>query len=213
MKCRKRFWELKLPAAALAFVIALPATCSGQVTPAVVVPGSEISTAPETTADDISVGGKTLHQWRSIFGVEQTPGDGDTIFSQPVAVPSGESNGPSISAPAAPVQTAGREAVAEIIRKTQQAYWMRMSVIADNLANADTVGYKRNCTLLDTRTDFSQGRLKKTGRMLDIAIQGQGLPASQRSRRKEYILHPGREPFCLMRTVILPSVRAQRIGS
>ena len=80
----------------------------------------------------------------------------------------------------------------------------QLEVIANNLANVDTVGFKRDLavcqaqyaegieegidtpwtggladqgggTLLQqTATDFSEGHLKQTGRKLDMAIQGEG---------------------------------------
>lgn len=80
----------------------------------------------------------------------------------------------------------------------------RLEVIANNLANIDTVGFKKDLAvaqarfaegieeglvtpwvgdledqgggtmLKQTATDFSEGRLKETKRKLDIAIQGEG---------------------------------------
>ncbi|MGD9128344.1 MAG: flagellar hook basal-body protein, partial [Planctomycetia bacterium] len=80
----------------------------------------------------------------------------------------------------------------------------RLEVIANNLANIDTVGFKKDLAvcqarfaegvqeglelpwmgglvdqgggikLKQTATDFSEGRLKETHRKLDMAIQGEG---------------------------------------
>lgn len=67
-------------------------------------------------------------------------------------------------------------------------------VIAHNLANASTAGYKRRCSVFtkalaaqneqidgtgeeaasDSVLDFSQGHLRHTGRTLDVALQGEG---------------------------------------
>jgi flagellar basal-body rod protein FlgG len=67
----------------------------------------------------------------------------------------------------------------------------RISVIANNLSNAQTMGFKkdvpifqdiffheqerlRNQKMEATRTDFSQGELVRTGNDLDLAITGEG---------------------------------------
>lgn len=67
----------------------------------------------------------------------------------------------------------------------------RLDSIASNLANLETVGFKRATTAaheflidrqsgpvrgqsLETRVDFSQGNLRRTGRELDLALFGEG---------------------------------------
>jgi len=85
-----------------------------------------------------------------------------------------------------------------------QAQSQRLEVIANNLANVDTVGFKRELALfqaryaeaieqgqavpgtgsiedvgggvavLETKTDFSPGPLKRTGIPTDVAIEGEG---------------------------------------
>lgn len=57
---------------------------------------------------------------------------------------------------------------------------LKLDMIANNLANANTVGFKGdilsfNDTLKATRTiDFSQGPFRNTGNKLDVAIEGKG---------------------------------------
>ncbi len=56
----------------------------------------------------------------------------------------------------------------------------RMDSISNNLANANTVGFKQDKVSFEdyiinsVQTDFSQGPLKVTGRDLDVALQGKG---------------------------------------
>ncbi len=75
----------------------------------------------------------------------------------------------------------------------------QMEVISQNIANADTIGYKKDSvsfkdylvsadainnqdgrimtTLATVKTDFSAGNIIKTGRALDIAVDGRGFIA------------------------------------
>lgn len=64
----------------------------------------------------------------------------------------------------------------------------RLGVATNNLANAGTVGYKRDSLLFESflaesgdyvvplgvKTDFSHGTMKNTGNTLDIALEGDG---------------------------------------
>jgi flagellar basal-body rod protein FlgF len=63
-------------------------------------------------------------------------------------------------------------------------YERRQEVVANNLANADTNGFRAErvfarllegeLPVIDTRTDFQAGALKQTGNPLDIALGGEG---------------------------------------
>ncbi len=209
MKHRKIFLVILLLAAIGAHFTIVPSMGLGAESVATVA--KEKPVAQETSPDKISVGGKSLKQWRTIFGITQKQSDerpdSGTIFSKPAAVPIIKPVVPSSVTPRTP-QPAGRQTAQRIIRDAQKTLWTRLAVIANNLTNADTVGYKRNRTLLvgndthvaiqgndwskqgqlaaagisangggpvlEIQTDFRQGRLKKTGRMLDIAIEGKG---------------------------------------
>lgn len=165
-------------------------------------------TSEAATPDTIKAGGKSLSQWRAIFGETSKSPQPTPFFSKPAAAAMPQGN---IAASANTPSLAGREGrrtVERIVHDAQKTYWTRLAVIANNLANADTVAYKRNRTLLEgveswseakgndwsrqgqmaaagiapsgggpvlnIQTDFRQGRLIKTGQMLDIAIEGKG---------------------------------------
>ena len=162
------------------------------------------------TPDTIKAGGKSLSQWRAIFGTGKKSSDALTIANVPITRSTITTNlAPhSTSSRSRPPKSEGRRTVERIVRDAQKVYWSKLAVIANNLANADTVAFKRNHTLLEgaefrvdrrgnleellgqmamaaitatvsvpilnVQADFSQGRLLKTGRMLDIAIEGKG---------------------------------------
>ena len=167
-------------------------------------------TQKAATPDTIKAGGKSLSQWRAIFGESEKNSNSLTITNVPITRSTITTNlAPhSISSRSQPPESAGRRTVGRIVRDAQKVYWTRLAVIVNNLANADTVAYKRNRTLLEgaefrvdgrgnlkevlkqmataaitatvgvpvlsIQTDFRQGRLLKTGHMLDIAIEGKG---------------------------------------
>jgi flagellar basal-body rod protein FlgG len=59
------------------------------------------------------------------------------------------------------------------------ALWQRHEVLANNLANISTTGFKRDDVLLGPGgqaqwTDFAQGAIEATGRNLDVALNGDG---------------------------------------
>lgn len=73
----------------------------------------------------------------------------------------------------------------------QRSLFQRLEAVSNNVANADTNGFKSELAVympnatkvdgkqlpfpaMDLATDLSQGRLKETGRQLDVAINGQG---------------------------------------
>ena len=89
-----------------------------------------------------------------------------------------------------------------------QVLWHRQEVLANNLANASTPGFKRDdLVILAGRqapftsgnaetvsdvppmlqwTDFSQGEIRSTGRSLDVAIDGRGFLVVQTARGERY---------------------------
>lgn len=90
---------------------------------------------------------------------------------------------------------------------SMQAQWLRQEVIANNLANATTTGFKRDDIVIrggaqgmpgtgggDTSpapptiqwTDYSQGEIRPTGRSLDVAIDGNGFLAVQTPQGERY---------------------------
>ena len=175
------------------------------------------------TPDTVKAGGKSLSQWRAIFGTGKKSSDALTITSVPVTrnTITTKLTPHSISSRSRLPESEGLQTVERIVRDAQKVYWIRLAVIANNLANADTVAYKRNRTLLEgaecwseakgndwstrgqmaaagitpsgggpvlnIRTDFRQGRLIKTGHMLDIAIEGKGFFQVVDSRTGETI--------------------------
>ncbi len=59
------------------------------------------------------------------------------------------------------------------------ALWQRHEVLANNLANSATAGFKRDDVMRGAAgqvqwTDFSQGPIQETGRALDVALNGPG---------------------------------------
>ncbi len=228
MKRRKSLIVMSLFAAALVLPSVMPSTAACDEPQA-----ADVKAKPKketATPDNISVGGKTLSQWRALFGAStQKQGDG-MIFSQPAADTTSAKaikkkntqtqRNYSFQTLLAP-QPEERQTAQRIIRDAQKVYWTRLAIIANNLANADTVAYKRNRTLLEgiksladmksndwstqgqiatagiappgggpvlkIQTDFRQGRLKKTGHMLDIAIEGKGFLQVVNSRNGETI--------------------------
>lgn len=91
---------------------------------------------------------------------------------------------------------------------SMQAQWQRHEVIANNLANATTTGFKRDDLLILSSaqglpgtggadpslsalptiqwTDYSQGEIRPTGRSLDVAIDGNGFLAVQTLQGERY---------------------------
>lgn len=80
----------------------------------------------------------------------------------------------------------GNDAYESLVRAAE-AHQKCASIHADNLANLETVAFKRSlatleecggeshgCRVAEIRTDFSQGPFKQTNRNLDLAIEGQG---------------------------------------
>ena len=215
MKRRKSLIVMSLLATALVLPSAMPSTAACDEPQA-----ADVKAKPATekaTPESVSAGGKTLSQWRAIFGAStQKQGDG-MIFLQPA---SDTTSAKAIKKKNTqilrnftyqtllPPQPKERQTPQRIIRDAQKVYRTRLAIIANNLANADTLAYKRNRTLLEgtdhrgamegndystqgqlavagistsgggpvlaVQTDFRQGRLEKTGRMLDIAIDGKG---------------------------------------
>lgn len=61
-----------------------------------------------------------------------------------------------------------------------QAMEHRMEVLSNNLANANTPGFKRDVPVFEgfmvnsTKPDLSQGALRETGRKLDLGLSGPG---------------------------------------
>ncbi len=266
MKHRKLQLVMTLLTAALVLHSAMSSTAACDEPQA-----ADVKAKPEketTTPDNISVGGKTLSQWRAIFGTGPKKSDGGTLFYKPAYGPDATADEikstqlnpykpinpygttpapaqkpipsatgasqrisypclvkPVLRGPISPTlqlsESEGRQTVERIIRDAQKAYWTRLAIIANNLANADTVAYKRNRTLLEgienladmkgnawstqgqiatagiaspgggpvlkIQTDFRQGRLKKTGHLLDIAIDGKGFFQVVNSRTGETI--------------------------
>ena len=253
MKRRKSLVVLTLLAAVLLLSSAMTSTGLGEAPPAAAA--KEKPASEKASPESISVGGKTLSQWRAIFGTGPKKSDGGTLFYKPAYGPDATADEikstqlnpykpinpygttpapaqkpipsatgasqrisypclvkPVLRGPISPTlqlsESEGRQTVERIIRDAQKAYWTRLAIIANNLANADTVAYKRIRTLLEgaefrvdrrgsleevlrqmataaitatvgvpvlsIQTDFRQGRLLKTGRMLDIAIEGKG---------------------------------------
>ncbi|MBN2296581.1 MAG: flagellar hook-basal body complex protein [Pirellulales bacterium] len=200
-------------AAALAVCVAVPSAALGKKpsTPSTKnKPAKKTSSSinKETSPDDISAGGKTLSQWRAMFGEDSNSSDTATIFSKPNAVAK-QPLKPNIQRiRSLPARQEERLTAERILVDALKVYWTRLAVIANNMANVDTIGYKRNRVLIEgtvdvtnskgndwsmrgqlakagisasgggpvftIQTDFRQGRLKKTGRMLDIAIEGKG---------------------------------------
>ena len=96
----------------------------------------------------------------------------------------------------------------EALVTSMQAQWQRHEVLANNLANSTTVGFKRDdvvptrrAPLLDPSggdpstgttppmlqwTDFSQGPIRETGRDLDVAIDGSGFFVVQTANGERY---------------------------
>jgi flagellar basal-body rod protein FlgF len=83
------------------------------------------------------------------------------------------------------------------------AQWLRQELLANNLANASTAGFKQDDLMLFTPsspagaspsgthilaqwTDFSQSSIRDTGRELDIAVDGSGFLAVQTPRGVRY---------------------------
>jgi len=79
----------------------------------------------------------------------------------------------------------------------------RLEVAANNLANMNTIGYKKESVFFDklidamageqensvittARIDFSQGRLYETGNPLDVAINGEGFFVIQTEKGEVY---------------------------
>jgi flagellar basal body rod protein FlgG len=59
------------------------------------------------------------------------------------------------------------------------ALWQRHEILANNLANISTAGFKRDDVMRGPDgqaqwTDFSQGAIEATGRSLDLALNGDG---------------------------------------
>ena len=80
--------------------------------------------------------------------------------------------------------------IAAVVAARKDALTEQYQVITQNIANANTSGYKRGVTSFAvalasaqggasgptsvTQTDFSQGHLTPTGRNLDLALEGKG---------------------------------------
>jgi len=74
------------------------------------------------------------------------------------------------------------------IKSVLTAQLQRNNVVANNLANSNTIGFKRETVFMEvmrgqqnagvravTATDFAQGTLKATNNPLDVALSGKGL--------------------------------------
>lgn len=68
----------------------------------------------------------------------------------------------------------------------------RMNVLANNLANSNTTGFKRDVPVFEgfvvkaTATYFAQGQLESTGNRLDMALQGPGFFQIEHPRGMRY---------------------------
>lgn len=217
MKSCTRILAIISLAAILVMCVSMPAAGLGKDLAAAATkkkPAAQKAKKKVVSPDNVSAGGKTLSQWRALFGENSQPVDvapsllkSNSILQSHVAEPPSK---PAITQQIQhlPLVPKERAAAARILGDARKAYWTRLAVIANNMANVDTVGYKRNRTLLEGKdalvgmegndwsrrgqlaaagisacgggpvltiqTDFRQGRLEKTGRMLDIAIEGKG---------------------------------------
>ncbi len=75
----------------------------------------------------------------------------------------------------------------EILKHGLSAQTFKNDIVSNNLANINTIGYKRDVMFTDmldvfdtnddnknVKTEFSQGTMKETGNSLDIAFSGRG---------------------------------------
>lgn len=87
----------------------------------------------------------------------------------------------------------------ERLKQVMTAQTFKNDVTANNLANINTSGFKRDITFFDVlsdveennvqmkvQTDFSQGTLKETGNTLDLALSGKGFFTIDRDGQEYY---------------------------
>lgn len=84
------------------------------------------------------------------------------------------------------------------LKQVMTAQTYKNDVVANNLANINTTGYKKDIMFLDVladveadvkmkvQTDFSQGTLKETGNPLDLALNGRGFFTVERDSEIQY---------------------------
>ena len=99
------------------------------------------------------------------------------------------------------------ESTARIAGSRMEALERRLDAVANNIANADTPGFKRTVSSFRSvlkategeqgpgagtvsigtlRVDFSQGALRNTGRKLDVALRGDGFLAVDTPQGRRY---------------------------
>ncbi|MDP8241025.1 MAG: flagellar hook basal-body protein [Candidatus Hatepunaea meridiana] len=85
----------------------------------------------------------------------------------------------------------------EILKNAMIAQTRKTGVTANNLANLNTSGYKRDVAFVDylkdsqnsnlkVETDFSQGQLKQTNNPLDLALAGRGFFTVETNQGETY---------------------------
>ena len=101
------------------------------------------------------------------------------------------------------------------IKSVLTAQLQRNNVVANNLANANTIGFKRETIFMEvmrgqqndrvhavTATDFAQGTLKATNNPLDVALSGKGLFTIDHGSEESYTRdgHFNIDEFGVLRT-------------